>query len=58
MTKKIVLSVTMVNGDIFEILATDNWMNDFTSCEYMKVTKTDGGIVLLNPSSISSVVEE
>lgn len=58
MPKKVILSVTMNNGDIFEILATDNWMSYFTSCEYMEATKTDGGIVLLRFSNISSVEEK
>ena len=52
---KKLLHVTMNNGDIFEIQATDNWLNDFASYEYLRVTTSDGKTVLLRSNNISSV---
>lgn len=54
---KKMLNVTMNNGDIFEVWATDNWLNDFGSYEFMKATTSDGKTVLLRTNNISSVSE-
>lgn len=54
---KKLLHITMNNGDIFEILATDNWLNEFASYEYLRVTKSDGKTALLRANNISSVEE-
>lgn len=51
------LNVTMNNGDIYEVRATDNWLNEFASYEYLRVTKSDGKTVLLRANNISSVEE-
>ena len=51
------LAVTMNNGDIFEVRATDNWPDDFDTYEYMRATKSDGKTVLLRANNISSVEE-
>ena len=54
---KKLLNITMNNGDIFEVRATDNWLNEFDSYEYLRVTKSDGKTVLLKANNISSVEE-
>lgn len=54
---KKLLHITMNNGDIFEIRVTDNWLNEFASYEYLRVTKSDGKTALLRANNISSVEE-
>ena len=54
---KKLLHITMTNGDIFEVSATDDWLNDFASYEYLRVTKSDGKTALLRANNISSVEE-
>ena len=54
---KKLLNITMNNGDIYEVCATDDWLNDFGSYEYLRVTKSDGKIALLRANNISSVEE-
>lgn len=54
---KKLLYITMNNGDTYEIRVTDNWLNEFASSEYLRVTKSDGKTALLRANNISSVEE-